>query len=590
MPQYGPMLNNCSLKIDSMDLRRGEAVTGVIEFECPGRLRMLSDFAVSLTLRADLHTAIPTSAGLQKHSNQVVYNSTVLVHGSSMSIPGNKFRVPFTHRVLEKCPISVEHKSIAKLQHRLIANVSDLSAAFSQPWSASEYLEILPSVKRSESIPSMKRHKKINYTANPVMVPGAPYFIQFQYPAYMNIAGYKMSLTSELNVLGASTFVRNNERSFDDINVIARKSPDGSNISVLKVKAPAELACTVDGPGFSRKYKIFVHISIEKNTPVVLSFDVEVLNATAPIPSTPIQSPSRPIPVSNKSINSTAPLRPIRASPVPFSAPLLIPNKSPLRNLSMQQLSTRALSSPSRVTSAVPSPVVSSPASISGSIRSARSNSDQESMSPGSPKSSGSSASSFSELSSSPTLDLQKPYFGLRSCGSKEKNHGKSASTSTILLTKDKKHHTKSSSVSSITSISAKRLSLSLTRLSSKLGHSKPMEFSCCGPPAGSPVLTENFEFANSPSATTSSKSTKKLPSRRLSFRRPSLHSAGSSTKSERPGSCRSSISDDYLSSSGFQFDGIKSLDDGLAGQGSMYEYRYEDDDVEVKDILGVAM
>lgn len=496
----------------------------------------------------------------------MVYSSSVIVSRPLDTTPRAIFCVPFTHRIAETCPLSVVHNSIAKLQHTLSVSVSDLSAAFSQPSSASEYIEVLPSTKRLASVPKMKRHIKINYTANTIMVPGAPYFIQLEYPIHTKITAYTMSLTSKLNVLGSSTLVKKAERPLTDVNVISRHMPDGNDISVLEIKTPADLSCTMKLPALSRTYKVFLRLAIEKKSPVVLSFDVEVSSPSISSEKSAVKSPAPSINEPARAAATVAPLRPIRSANSATSAPLLIPTKSPLRSFSMNQLATKALSSPQST-----SPP-NSPSSISGSFKSNRSISECDSASPSTPKSSGSSASSLSDISCSPIDKSQERY----STPSLTSKHNRSASTVLPVLSRDKKHG-KSSSMSSFNS--GNRLSLSFSRLSTKLGLSKQMEFSCCGPPT-------ELAPPTSPASAASSTRRQSVPSRRVSFKRPTRHSADSD-KSDRPASIRSSISDDYLSSMGFQFDGIKSLDATPPG---VYDYKYADDEDEIKDVLGIAV
>lgn len=639
------MIDNVTLQLDSPATPRGETITGTISFECPSQYRWLSDFAISVILQADLHTSIPASSGLLKHANQVVYSSSSLVLNKSASKPSTIFTIPFSHKVSETCPLSMVHRTIAKLQHSLTVKISDLTAAFAQPITTREYLQITPSLRRPISLPQVRRHKKINYTVNPILVPGASFFTQFEYPEYLTIETYRMSLLTELNITGKHSFSRKTEREFRDPTVISRRSPNGSNVAILEAKIPVELGCSVNVSGLVRKYKVSVVLEVLKKSSINLTFDVEVVSAAVPTPpihsvpeSTmsasllhPIgQSITRPTVTTETSIsrpastqqqtridrplsitsNPTTPLRPIRAAPI---APLPVPQKSPLRNLSMSQLSSKA-SSPLSSSSPINH---SAPASPSSSVTDSLSEHDQFSA-----RSAGSSISSNSQASSPSCTFHETPFYfpspsPTASCSLpvdsawtvKGNGHAKTNSTSTTTSPKR----------------ASKRFSLSISKLSRPFGSSsnapKDMEFSCCGKkevddedesvgtgaysPSPSLCLSAS-SCPSSPSSVSSSSSlggstggstgkkerttTTTMVTRRLSFKRGSTQS---STSKSIPQSLRSSISEEYLTHTGFQFDGIKSLDHPHSSSSQnryhgFEPYRFEEDEVIVT--LGVAL
>lgn len=474
------MVPRVRINFNRNEIRAGHSVSGTLVFQIETARRM-SDFQITLALKGVLYTAIPLATGTCQ-AEKSIYSRTVPVPTHCGHHLAGQVEVPFIYQIPHTCPPSSSFDNIATLQYQFVASIVDTVPAVCIPLAVSRAVEVLPTDQGQSPVAVTRRHKRVNYTANTVLDPAKPYFVQLAYPSSYNVVSYKVTLVADIKASHAnSTFSSKTEKPLKDPYVIIRKAFDGSNINVLDVAVPEHIDHSIEIVGLCRKYIMMVYLSMDDKSTVSLPIDVEVSGKSlrgrscesAVTIKRPLLEPFDETAALSKDVSSEMPQAVLavhnNASPSIKDRRSLSAHKRDLTQLSMTDLATKALKLRPRSDS-------SEQSDHTGSSSTKTVTSSDSGSPPGTPRSLFSNASSISQLSTSPQAFFNKFDTGRSKLDTLSENPNV---TTPQALTSHQRHMRQLSSMSQ--SESRPRMS-SMYKFAKKLSFGqKTMEFSCCG-------------------------------------------------------------------------------------------------------------
>lgn len=273
------MIHNQSINIANLEFERGTTIRGTVCFETD-RPRNSRDFSIVVSLKAALHTCIPTASGVQSHSDRALYSCARNVSVDQISRRTKRFQIPFSYAVSSTCPISGSYSNMASIQHHLQCSILDLNTGH-EP--ASDYgvdVRVLSNKTPNGAKAITRTYRKVDYTSSSIVEAGTSHLVQLVFPAKHLIDSYKATLTASVKITDLSkSFDKKTERPLNQTSIISRKAPDGSNISVLGVAIPHQVESSIAVPGFDRSYSMTVFLCFKNKATVKVVYDIVVLNS-----------------------------------------------------------------------------------------------------------------------------------------------------------------------------------------------------------------------------------------------------------------------------------------------------------------------